>query len=199
MANKKQLSLPATFQEHRRNYILDIAPEGRMSSSSSSAESCLQTMTHISDGTIYSIEARYKEHKIGYGRYRKRGPSGRIETVEVIEAEGAMIGLIEAALAKREETRQVAEQQTRASRLLPLPCPSCGHALGYDPIDQRFAASGGEVISTCEYCGEILSLEHFEQHYTQRIRQLQADLHHAEEARKQVLALKTKREQKQVL
>jgi hypothetical protein len=191
MTNKK-LSLPATFQEKHRHYTLDIFPEGRMGTGASSAEGCLATITYLADGATFLIVARYKDTEIGRGHYRKHGPYGQVTTVEMLESKGAMIGLIEVALAKREEARQVAERQARASRLLPLPCPSCGHVLGYDPSDQLFAEPDGEVISTCNYCGEILSLERFEQHYAQRIRQIRADLHHAEEAQRQMLAIKTK-------
>lgn len=191
MTNKKPL-LPTSFQEKHRHYTLDIFPEGRMGTSASSAEGCLATITYLADGATFLIVARYKDTEIGRGHYRKYGPYGQVTTVKMLESKGAMIGLIEAALAKREEVRQTVERQARASRLLPLPCPSCGHVLGYDLLDQLFAKPDGEVMSTCNYCGEILSLERFEQHYAQRIRQLRADLQQAEEARRQVLAIKTK-------
>ncbi|SRR6266487_314367 len=199
MTTRKKQSLPPTFQEGRRNYTLEIFPQRKegsgMGSGSASAEGCLQTMTYASDGMEYIIMARYKDTPIGEGRYRKRGPSGRVETVEVIEAQGAMIGLIEAALARREEERQATGRQARARRLLPLPCPSCGHALGYDPADHLFARSSGEAVSACDYCGETLDLEQIQQRYHQRIRQLRADLQHAEDALRQVQALKRQRKQ----
>ncbi len=195
MSTKKKLSTPTTFREHHRHYVLDIFPQERMGSFASSAEGCLATMTSAADGMKFLIGARYKETIIGKGRFRKRGPSGQVETVETLEAEGAMIGLIEAALAKREEERQAALRQVRAERLLPLPCPSCGHVLGYDPIDQLFARPSGEAVSACDYCGEILDLEQVHQRYDQRIRQLRADLQHAEETLRQVQALKRQRKQ----
>ena len=194
-SRKQEPSLPTTFQENHRHYMLDIFPEGRLGSGASSAGGILATITYLADGATFVIVARYKDNEIGQGRYRKRGHHGQVTTIEVLESTGVMVGLIEAALTKREEERQAAGRQARAERLIPLPCPSCGHALGYDPEDQLFARPGGEAISVCDYCGETLDLEQFHQRYNQRIGQLRADLAHAEGALRQVEALKRQRKQ----
>lgn len=191
MASKKPL--PTTFVERHRNYILDIFLEGRLGREAQSAEGCLQSITPLSDGEKFELVARYRDIEIGRGIYRKHGPPGRIETAETVEARGALIGIIEDALAKRKEAHQAELRKDRASRLVPLPCISCEHALGYDIQDQLFAVSGGEEVSTCPSCGEPLNLEHFRQHYTQRIAQLRADLQNAEKALRQVVGLKSRR------
>jgi hypothetical protein len=187
---KEPPSLPTTFQEHHRNYTLDIFTEGRLGSGTSSAEGCLQTVTFLPDGGQFVLVAKYRDTEIGRGTYRKYGDFGQVTTAETVEAEGALIGLIEAALAKREESRQAALQKERAERLIPLPCPSCSSALGYDPQDQLFARSSGEVVLTCDHCGDLLDLEQIRLRYQQRIRQLRTDLAHAEEALHQVEHLK---------
>jgi hypothetical protein len=141
---KGPLSLPTTFQEHHREYTLDIFPEGRLGSGASSAGGVLATITSLADGAPFVVVARFKDSEVGRGHYRKRGDYGQVTTIEVLASTGAMIGLIEAALVKREEERQEASRQARAQRLIPLPCPSCSYVLGYNPQDQLFARSSGE-------------------------------------------------------
>ena len=187
---KKEPSLPTTFQEHHQNYTLDIFPEGRLGSSASSAGGVLASITYLADGATFVLVARYKDNEIGRGQYRKRGDHGQVTTVEILESTGATIGLMEAALVKKEEEQQAAERQARAQRLIPLPCPSCSSALGYDPQDQLFARSSGEVVVTCDHCGGLLDLEQIRLRYRQRIRQLRTDLAHAEEALHQVEQIK---------
>src|SRR5690348_12197662 len=103
---KEPPSLPTTFQEQHRHYLLYIFPEGRMGREAKTAEGCLETITSLPDEDLFSLVAQYKDTEIGRGRYCKRGPHGRVETIETLEAQGAVIGLIEAALAKREEAKQ---------------------------------------------------------------------------------------------
>ncbi len=190
-SRKKPSPLPTTFQEQQRHYTLDVAPEGRLGSQASSAEACLRTMTYMQDGTIYTIVARYKDQVIGEGRYRKRGPSGSVETVEPLETHGAMVGLIEAALAQREAARQAEQCKERAGRLIALCCPACNQVTGYDPVDQVFAHSTGEAITVCPSCGGQLSLELIQHHYEQRLQQLRADLLQIEAAMRQIRQLRT--------
>lgn len=187
---KEPPSLPMTFQEHHRKYTLDIFPEGHMGSGASSAEGCLQTITFLPDGGQFVLVAKYRDTEIGRGTYRKYGDFGQVTTVETVEAKGALIGLIETALAKREELRQAALQKERAERLIPLPCPSCSSALGYDPQDQLFTRSSGEVVVICDHCGDLLDLEQIRLRYHQRITQLRTDLAHAEETLRQIEHLK---------
>ena len=101
-----------------------------------------------------------------------------------------MNGLIEATLKQREEEQEAANQRARAQRITLLACAFCGHALGYDPLDQCFATSVGQRAITCPSCNTSLSLEAFQAHYEERIRQLRADLQRAEEARRLVLEIK---------
>lgn len=189
---KTKRTLPTTFEAGKRGFELLLSPqnEGRLGSEASSAEGCLRTMKHSADGTEYLISALYREQQIGQGRYRKVGQPGQLVTVETLSSEGAMNGLIEAALKQREEEQRAADQKARAQRITLLACAFCGHALGYDSIDHCFATSIGQKVFTCPSCNKSLSLEAFQAQYEERIRQLRADLQHAEEARRLVLEMK---------
>lgn len=56
---KRQPSLPTTFQENHRHYMLDISTEGRMGRNAQTAEGCLQSIISFPDGAIIQIVARY--------------------------------------------------------------------------------------------------------------------------------------------
>jgi hypothetical protein len=189
---KTKRTLPTTFEAGKRGFELLLSPqnEERLGSEASSAEGCLRTMKHSSDGTEYVISAQYREQQIGQGRYRKVGQPGQLVTVETLSSEGAMNGLIEAALKQREEEQQAADQKARTQRITPLACAFCGYTLGYDPIDHCFATSVGLKVITCPSCNKSLSLEAFQTQYEEHIRQLRADLQHAEEARRLILEIK---------
>jgi hypothetical protein len=188
---KTKRTLPTTFEAGKRGFELLLSPQdGRLGSEASSAEGCLRTMKHSADGTEYLISAVYREQQIGQGRYRKVGQPGQLVTVETLSSEGAMHGLIEAALKEREEKQEAANQKARAQRIALLACAFCGYALGYDSLDQCFATSIGQKATTCPSCNKPLSLEAFQIHYEERIRQLRADIQRAEEARRLVLEIK---------
>lgn len=172
---KGSSSMPTTFQEKHRSYSLDILREGRIGATSSTAEGCLSTIVSLADGATFLLVARYKNDEIGRATYRKRGPAGRVTTVETLEASGALIGFIEAELEKREAVRQTQEQAERAARLIHLTCPA-GHDVGYDPTDGQFFTLEGQAQPICKECGEILSLEALQHHHQQRIDALQKAL-----------------------
>jgi hypothetical protein len=168
-------ALPTAFQEDHRHYTIDISREGRMGLNASSAEGCLATVVSLADGATFLLVARYKNDEIGRATYRKRGPAGQVTTVETLDASGALIGFIEAALKKREATRQAREQAERAARLVHLTCPQ-GHKVGYDPASGQFFTLEGQAQPTCKECGELLSLEALQQHHQQCIDALQKAL-----------------------
>jgi hypothetical protein len=97
---------PTTFQEGHRYYTLELFQDRgsapRLTSFAATVAGCLRTMARVADGIDYLIVAWYKNEEIGRGRYRKRGPTGLLEVVKVLEVEGAMIGLLETGLAKWE-------------------------------------------------------------------------------------------------
>lgn len=134
MANKPEI--PTTFQEGK-NITLEIfhehpSPEGhgRMSwwqmSSASTIRRCFEAVKYMQDSDLVRIVAQYSrgrvEAEIGKGTYRKRGPYGRFEMLETIEAEGAMVGMVETALVVIEEERRAAEE---AARTYPCDYPGC--------------------------------------------------------------------------
>ncbi len=134
VANKQEI--PTTFQEGK-NFNLEIFRErpsmdgyGKMvwwqTSSASTIQGCFKTLKYIEDGNQVRVVAQYSrgkvEAEIGKGTYRKRGPYGQLETLETIEAEGAMIGLVETALVELEEERHAAEE---AARTYPCDYPGC--------------------------------------------------------------------------
>jgi hypothetical protein len=168
-------SLPTTFHENHRSYTLNISPEGQRGIITTSTERCLQVMIPFPDGTLFTIEANYREDLIGTGRYRKQGLFGQLASVETLEASGAMMGLLETALAQREAHQREATRAEQHSRCVLLPC-RCGHEVGYDPQEQIFVTLLGGIIVTCEVCGTVLSLQAIEQSLQRRILALQAEL-----------------------
>lgn len=133
-------------------------------------------MTPFHDGTLFTIEANYREELIGTGRYRKHGLFGQLASIETLEASGAMMGLLETALVQREAHRREVSYVEQRSRCVPLPC-RCGHEVDYDPQERLFVTLLGGSIVTCEVCGTLLSLQAIEQSLQRRILALQAELH----------------------
>lgn len=173
---RMMLSLrPMTFQEKHRSYTLNIYPEGQRGIVTTSAERCLQAMTPFPDGTLFTIEANYREDLIGTGRYRKQGLFDQLVSVETLEASGAMMGLLETALAQREAKQRETSQAEQLSRCVILPC-RCGHEVSYDPQEQIFVTLLGGVIIICDACRTVLSLQAIEQSLQRRILALQAEL-----------------------
>lgn len=164
----KKMAQKREFVEGRRGYVLDIAPVGRILNSAFSVEGCFRTMQYATDGLVFTIVARYREEEIGRGHYRKCGPAGRLATVEVIESQGAMVGLIEQALAKREEARLAELAAQRVARRMQLQCSACESEIGYDPVDRIFIDEAGALLSNCPVCGASLSLKTLEVDYQEK-------------------------------
>ncbi|MBA2677541.1 MAG: hypothetical protein H0U76_03985 [Ktedonobacteraceae bacterium] len=132
----KKQEIPTTFQEGK-NYSFDIFDErpSRQESGaivwwhmggSSTIRSMIDSIKYEPDGHLVKIVAMYRRGKteasIGEGLYRKRGPYGHVETLETLEAHGAMTGLVEDALVGLEDERRAAEE---AARTYPCDYPGC--------------------------------------------------------------------------
>lgn len=187
MASSNQL--PTIFQEKQRGYTLNIHPEGGAAIAVASAEACLRAMHPFPDNTTFTIDAKYQEEIIGIGRYRKQGLAGQLHAVEALEASGAMMGILETALARRRASQQETVQAERLARLVILPC-TCGQDVGYDPQEQTFTTLLGRSIITCPACKALLSLETIEHSLQQHMQVLQEELRQQQEQLNQVAALR---------
>jgi len=169
------------FPEKTRNYLLLVLCPGRTAIEATSGEGCLQAMKACVDGEIITILGKHQDQEIGCAEYRKHGQPGKVGAVEMLSASGALVGLIEIAIARRREEQQQHIRSERAERLIQLAC-SCEHPLGYDERDQCFALPDGQEMLTCPACGKPLDLVQFMQDRQQRIASLQQELQHQQAA-----------------
>ncbi len=129
--------IPTTFSEDKYSSLQiyhQRTGQGRTEwmhmSGASTMQRCFETLKYKQDGDLIKIAAEYERRQtttvIGRGTYRKRGGYGTLDTLETIEADGAMIGLVEEALTilekEREAERLAAEE---AARTYPCDYPLC--------------------------------------------------------------------------
>ncbi|HEU5377552.1 MAG TPA: hypothetical protein VFV38_19185 [Ktedonobacteraceae bacterium] len=179
----EHLSAPPTllFPERSQGYLLVVLRPGRIAVEATSGEGCLQAMKACDDGETVTIRGEHRDQEIGQGTYRKRGVPGHIDTIETLSTTGAMVGLIEIALAHRREEQQKQIRAERAERLIQLAC-SCDHPVNYDATDQCFALADGQEILVCPVCGKPLDLGQIMRDRQQRIAELQQELQHQQAA-----------------
>ncbi|GHO46883.1 hypothetical protein [Ktedonospora formicarum] len=164
-----------TFQEKQKGYTLEIINKDGETSVVTSTENCLQVLSPYPNDAIFTINAHYQEKNIGTGRYRKLGEIGQVTSIEVLEAFGAMMGLLETALARRQAKHQEVLHAERLARLVILSC-ECGHEVSYDPQEHFFTTSLGSPAITCEVCKTILDLETIKQSIQRRTLSLEKEL-----------------------
>jgi len=174
-AEQPPAPLTCLFPEKTRGYLLLVHCPGRLAIEATSGESCLQAMKACADGEIVTILGKHRDQEIGCAEYRKRGQPGRVESVETLSASGDLVGLIEAALARRAEEQQKQIQSERAERLIQLAC-SCDQSVGYDEIDHCFALPDGSAVTVCPACGKLLDLGQITRDRELRIATLQREL-----------------------
>ncbi len=66
-------------------------------SEATTLQRAFQTIKYLLDESPVLVVALYKKQIIGQGEYYKRGPAGRLERIETIRTEAAMMGVIERA------------------------------------------------------------------------------------------------------
>lgn len=164
-----------TFQEKQKGYTLEIINKEGENRVVTSTENCLQVLSPYPEDTIFTINAHYQEKNIGTGRYRKQGKIGQVSSIEVLEASGAMMGLLETALARRQAKHQEVLHAERLARLVILSC-ECGHEVSYDPQEHVFTTSLGNPAITCEVCKTILDLEIIKQSLQRHAQSLEKEL-----------------------
>src|SRR6266498_3905548 len=77
------------------------------------------------------IAAIYKKKVIGQGEYYKRGPAGRLERVETVRSEDAMVGVVERAFREYEEDALSLEELTQEYE---CDWPGCGRMVNSGAI-----------------------------------------------------------------
>lgn len=82
-------------------------------SEATSIKSTFQTIKYLPDESPVLIVALYKKQPIGQGEYYKRGPAGRLERIETVRAEAALVGVIERAFQDYTEEQPSLEELTQ--------------------------------------------------------------------------------------
>src|SRR6266487_407932 len=90
-----------------------------------------RTIKHLMDEDPVLIAAIYKKKVIGQGEYYKRGTAGRLERVETVRSEDAMVGVVERAFREYEEDALSLEELTQEFE---CDWPGCGRTVNSGAI-----------------------------------------------------------------
>jgi hypothetical protein len=116
---------PTAFIEDK-NFSLDLYRKDRgvwwHMSEATTIKSTFQTIKYLPDESPVRIVALYKKQLIGQGEYYKRGPAGRLERIETIKTEAAMMDVIERAFQDYTEEQPSLEELARS---YPCDWPGC--------------------------------------------------------------------------
>lgn len=152
--DKQSQALPTAFVEEK-HFSLDlyqkIQGEWWHMSEASTVAGAFRTIKYLPDEALVHMVATYKKQRIGEGEYYKRGPAGRLERIETIKTNAAIVDVIERAF--RDYQEDVPSLEEELAQVYECDWPGCTRRVNGTAVVRTLHLQLDHVSQECTFYG----------------------------------------------